>query len=130
MLVGKELPRASIATLDLIADEDGARLVAQFAQSLHELSSDQTDSSHTLDALDDAARHIALAQLSLPGWQVVEGQVGGMPIVVDGCNDLGVVGDLDSQAGPAMKGFLQREDTLAACVETGQFHRVLVGLST
>ena len=115
--MGKELTRTAVATLDFVADEHGARHIAGLTQTLHELGGSQLDAANTLDALHDAGCHIALCQLRLPSLEIVEGQEGGVAVGVDGRDDLGIIGDFDSQARAAVESLLCRQDTRTTSME-------------
>ena len=96
-LVGKEASAAAVAALNLIGDEHGTIFVAELLKTLGKLLTHELDAAHALDALNDAGADIALGQFLTPGLQVVEGQIGGVAVGVDGGDDLRVVGHLYGQ---------------------------------
>ena len=119
----------SVAALDLVADEHRVVAIAEDAELLQELLAHHADAAHALNTLDDDGAHVALLQLGLPRLDVVDGQVSDVPVVIDGRDDLGVVGHLDRQRGASVEGFLHREHAGSAVVEGCQLHGILIGLS-
>ena len=126
-LVGKELTAAAVATLYLVADEDGAVAVASLEQTLGKLGCSHIQSAHALDALDDAGSHVALGEFGFPCLQVVEGQEGGMSVGIDGGIVFGDVGHLDGERGAAVEGLAGSEHAGASGLERCQLERVLIG---
>ena len=96
-LVGKEASAAAVAALNLIGDEHSTIVMAELLQPLGKLLTHELNAAHALDALDDAGADIALGQFLPPGLQIVEGQIGGVAVGVDGGDDLRVVGHLYGQ---------------------------------
>ena len=124
----EELAAAAVATLYLVADEDGVVLVAKLTKCLQEVGLHHADAAHALYALHDAGTHIALLYLAFPRPYVVERQIGDVSVSIDWRDDFRVVRCLDGQRGAAVEGFLQGEDAGAAVEERRQLQRVLVGL--
>ena len=71
--------------------------MAELLKTLGKLLTHELDAAHALDALDDAGADIALGQFLPPDLQIVEGQIGGVAVGVDGGDDLRVVGHLYGQ---------------------------------
>ena len=128
-LVGEELATTSVAALYLIADEHRAILLAGCLQTLGKLLIDHTYAANTLYALDDASGNVALGKLALPCLKVVEGQIGHVAAIVDGRNNLGIVGHLNRQRRTTVERFLCRQHTCATGMERSELQSVLVSLS-
>ena len=129
-LVGEELTATAIAALYLVAYQRGAIALAGVGQILGKLRRGHLDAADALYALQDDGTYIALLEFGLPGGQVVEWQVGDMAVIVDGCDNLRIVGNLDSQRGAAVEGFPGRQHARAAIAKRCQLQRILVGLGT
>ena len=127
--MGEELAATSVATLYLVADEHRAVLLASCMQTLGKLLIDHTYATNTLYALDDASGNVALGKLALPCIKVVEGQIGDVTAVVDGRDNLGIVGHLNRQRRTTVERFLCRQHTCATGVERSELQSVLVSLS-
>ena len=95
--MGEELSAATITTLYLITDKYRAILLAGSLQSLGKLLCSHTYATNTLYALYDASSHIALGKFLLPGIEVVKRKIGHVSTVVDRCDNLRIVGHLNSQ---------------------------------
>ena len=130
MLMGKELTASTIATLNFVANQNGIMLVAQLTQSLQEFSADHTDTAYTLNALYDTGTNIILLYLLLPSLDIIEGKICYMSVGIDGGNNLGIVGCLNSQRGTAVKSLLQGKHTGTTIVEGRELQCILVSLST
>ena len=96
-LMSEKLAASAIAALDFVANQDGVVLVTEFAQTLHEVGRHHTDATHALNALEDAGADVALLQFTFPGREVVQRKIGDVAVGVDGRNDFGILGSLDSQ---------------------------------
>ena len=105
-LVSEELTASSVATLYLVADQDGAVLLTGSSQTLGKLLRGEFDATHTLDALQDHSTDIAFRQFCLPGGQIVHRQIGHVAVVVDGGDDLRIVRHLYSQRGTSVESLL------------------------
>ena len=128
--MGKEASAAAVATLNLIGNEHGTIFVAELLKTLGKLLTHELDAAHALDALNDAGADIALGQFLTPGLQVVEGQIGGVAVGIDGGDNLRVVGHLNGQRGTAVESLGSGEHTGASVLERGEFQCVLIGLGT
>ena len=126
-LMGEKLAAAPISALYLVADEDGAILLAGLLQTLGKLGRGHVDTAHALDALQDAGAYVALGQFALPSLQVIQGKERHVAVVVDGCHNLRIVGYLYRQRGASVKCFFGRQHTLSPVGERGEFQTVLVG---
>ena len=130
MLMGKESSAAAVATLDLIADEDGAVGIAEHAEGLQETGGGHADAADALYALDDDRADIAFLYLCGPRLDVVEGEIGDVAIGIDGGDDLGVGGGFDGKGGAAVEGFFGTEYARAPVIERGEFEGIFVGFGT
>ena len=130
VLVGEEASRATVAALNLVADEHGAGFVAEFPKSLHEFRSGEADAADALDALHDDGSDVALAKFGFKGGKVVQREEGDVTVGVDGCHDFGVVGGFNRQRGASVECFRGSEHTTSSRVERCQFQRVLIGFCT
>ncbi len=105
-LVGKELSAAPVATLYLVSDEYRAVFLAGGGKPLGKLGGGHHASADALDTLQDHGANVTLGQFALPRLKVVHRQEGDMAVGIDGCHDLGVAGDLDSQRCAAVEGMV------------------------
>ena len=128
--MGKELAAATISTLDFIADEYRAILLAQSRKSLGKGLVDHTDAAHSLDTFQNDGTDIALRQFGFPCRQIVQRQIGNMAIGIDGGDNLGIVGGFYGQTGAAMEGLFCRKHTGSAVGKRCQFQGILVGFRT
>ena len=96
MLMCEELTRASVTTLDFVADENGVGFIAKLSQSLHELLADHADATYTLYALNDTSTYITLFNFLTPCIEVVERKIGDVVVGIDRGNDLWVIGHFNS----------------------------------
>ena len=97
MLVGEELARTAVATLDFIANQHRIRFVTCLPHALHELGSGQPDTSDPLNTLHNHGTHIAFGQLHLKSVQIIQRQVSHVPVGVDGSYDFRIVRCLHGQ---------------------------------
>ena len=72
MLMSKEFAASSVATLNLVANQDGSVSVAQFLKFLQEIGFDQANTTHSLYAFQDASADISLLEFSFPSLYIVE----------------------------------------------------------
>ena len=96
-LVSKEFSAAAVSALNLVEHKDGACCGTLLLQLLQEFGLGNNNAADTLDTLDDNCSNVAFGKLGAYGLNVVQGQVCCVVVVVDGCNDFGIVGYLDSQ---------------------------------
>ena len=115
--MGEELARAAVAALYFVTDKHGAILLAGGLQSLCEFGGSHAYAAHALYALEDTCAHITFGKFVFPCLQVVERQIGDVVVVVDGGDDLRVVGHFHCQRCAAVEGFLCGKHASAAVVE-------------
>ena len=128
VLVGKELARASVAALYLVADKDGARVVARLAQALHELRCCEPYAAHALYALYYDGAYVAFSQFRFECVEVVHGQERGVPVAVDWRVDFRVVSRFHGERRAPVKGVRGREHAGAPVLERSQLEGVFVCL--
>ena len=104
----------------LVGDEQRAVALAGSLQTLCKLGGGHAYAAHTLYALENYGCHVALVKLFLPRLKVVEGQVGNVSAVVDGCYDLRVVRHLHSQRCATVERLLGRQHARAVGLERGE----------
>ncbi len=97
MLVGEELTRTAVATLNLVAYQNGVVRLAYSTQSLHKFLVRHTYAAYALDALYDTGTHIILLNLLLPCFKIVQRQERHVSIVVYRSHNLRVVSRLHCQ---------------------------------
>ena len=106
MLVGEELARTAVATLDFIANQHRIRFVTCLPHALHELGSGQPDTSDPLNTLHNHGTHIAFGQLRLESVQIIQkASKSHAPLVVDGSYDFRIVRCLHGQRRTPMERF-------------------------
>ncbi len=90
-LMGKELTTSTVSTLYLVAYQHRTILLASGLQSLRKLWGSHVHATDTLNTLKDTSADITLSQFFLPCLKVIEGKERDVPIIVDGCDNLGII---------------------------------------
>ena len=129
-LMGEESTSASVATLDLIEDENRAMSMAEGEEVLEELIVGDIDTAATLDALDDDGRNIVFLNVLGDGGDVVQLSPKNLVLEVERGVDFRIVGDGNSSAGTAVEAVAESDDLATTSMERREFEAVLVGLGS
>jgi hypothetical protein len=130
MLMGKELAASAVSALYLIENQDSLVTRTEIAQLAHEVVGRELYAANTLNAFDDDARYIALLQLVLDSLRIVQRKVGDIEILIDGSDDLGIIGDSDRSGSTSVERVLESDDMFLAVVERGQLECIFIGFGS
>ena len=126
ILVREKPAAASVAALHAIQNQHRIIFVAQVAGFFEKTFAGNVDAAHTLNSLHQHGADFIIHRI-FQRFFIVERNKLHVLVVIDGRNDVGVVGGGNGSGGAAVEGIAESDDFLASVVERGQFQGVFVG---